>query len=185
MKKAATEYPHSGKEINIRPLSSSHRRFPQTLNLCSVLTGPHQQMALAHRQRCKKTNVWFKHIWLAKKVPLCLMRGAKKQADMKESSSRIFTVVKWKFAQINDFDATNSAGEEHFLLRFQRELIYAAAGHAHVCMSKQVWSLSLICQRCLINFCFILKRTLSCKHIWYCIFSSRAHGNNQKYTPNK
>lgn len=33
MKHVATamEYPHSGKEINIRPLSSGHRRSSQTL----------------------------------------------------------------------------------------------------------------------------------------------------------
>lgn len=31
------DYPHSGREINIRPLSSSHRRFPQSLRLLSVL----------------------------------------------------------------------------------------------------------------------------------------------------
>lgn len=79
------DYSHSGREINIRPLSNCHRRFSQTLRQFSVLKALHQQMVLVHSQHFIDTDIGFRDTYMTdEKTPTPLYQeGARNQVDIK------------------------------------------------------------------------------------------------------
>lgn len=98
-------------------------------------------MVLVHSQCYTETDIGL------------YQEGARKQADIKQSTSgRLIVVKRGKMCIDKQVTGSRLWSERNFMLQFPRGLIYAVGGHVHVCMRSQGWSLGLICQRCLANF---------------------------------